>query len=242
MSLNVIADAVAGTAHEAIALPCQDKYAVCQTGEVICAALCDGAGSRENSHLGAQAVSTAVADKVSRMFEELWRFDDCTAADRIVGIAQSALKTLDYQMDELMCTLVFFASDGVRWLCGNIGDGMVFGCSEEPRVILRAHRGTYRNETYFVSEKDAALNLRLSRGNCHAGEAFFLTTDGAGNLLYDEAEQAPAPAVKEIYGWVTTLDAFRLRSVLHENLSEQFRSATCDDVSMIIIFDDDCGE
>ena len=57
MCISVCADAVRGRYHEINGTPCQDRYSVYRVEGVVCAALCDGAGSCEFSHFGAEAVS-----------------------------------------------------------------------------------------------------------------------------------------------------------------------------------------
>jgi len=236
MCINVSADAVRGKRHEKNGTPCQDRYSVYRVGNVICAALCDGAGSCGFSHLGAEAVSREVAKAIALRYFDFIDMHSADAALRIAEISKNALRGIDYPPEELACTLVFAATDGVRYFCGNIGDGRIFLSESKACLLLDSRNGLSSNETYFITDNDARYNIEILKGAVEESFMFLLATDGAGNLLFDNRERKPAPAVEIIHGWCKTMDGCALERVLHENLESLFSEATEDDVSIVLIY------
>lgn len=87
MTVNIIADAVCGASHRICGAPCQDRYAIYTINQVSCVALCDGAGSKEMSHLGAQAAANAVARRLVEDFSELVGAPKAALSDLIANAA-----------------------------------------------------------------------------------------------------------------------------------------------------------
>lgn len=92
MTVNIIADAVCGASHRICGAPCQDRYAIYTINQVSCVALCDGAGSKEMSHLGAQAAANAVARRLVEDFSELVGAPKAALSDLIASTALNALE------------------------------------------------------------------------------------------------------------------------------------------------------
>ena len=239
MTVNIIADAVRGASHRSSGAPCQDKYSIYSIDQVSCAALCDGAGSRELSHLGAQAAAEAVARLLTEEFSELVAAPKAALGELIVNTALNALRQTGYPAEAVACTLLFCVTDGSRWICGNLGDGRVFLCDETPKLLIDAERGEMRGETYFVSSPNAACHLTLRSGCFQSSGLIVLATDGAGDLLYDEQNQRPAAAVCTISQWTRDFDRARVHSLLSRSLSEAFVGATNDDVSIVLLYPKD---
>lgn len=236
MCISVCADAVRGRYHEINGTPCQDRYSVYRVEGVVCAALCDGAGSCEFSHFGAEAVSREIAKFLASHFFDFIDMHSADAALRIAEVSKDALQGIDIPPEELACTLVFAATDAVRYFCGNIGDGRIFLSERQTALLLNSRNGNTASETYFITDNDARYNIEFRNGALGEHFMFLLTTDGAGTLLYDNRERRPAPAIDIIRGWCGTMDSYGLERAIHENLEEVFSEATQDDVSMVLIY------
>src|SRR5262245_46600916 len=65
MAWHVFAAAAVGSSHIESGVPCQDAFAHQTVGDVVCAVVCDGAGSAPSSHLGAQYLANAVVHRLS---------------------------------------------------------------------------------------------------------------------------------------------------------------------------------
>ena len=239
MTVNIIADAVCGASHRICGAPCQDRYAIYTINQVSCVALCDGAGSKEMSHLGAQAAANAVARRLVEDFSELVGAPKAAMSNLIANTALNALEQTGYSAETVACTLLFCVTDGIRWICGNLGDGRVFICDETPQLLIDAEHGEICGETFFVSSPNAACHLTLRSGSLQNNELIVLTTDGAGNLLYDEQNQCPAAAVGTISQWTCDFDKTKVYSLLSQSLSEAFADATNDDVSIVLLYPKD---
>ena len=115
----------------------------------------------------------------------------------------------------------------------------MFICDETPQLLIDAEHGEICGETFFVSSPNAACHLTLRSGSFQNNELIILTTDGAGNLLYDEQNQCPAAAVGTISQWTCDFDKTKVYSLLSQSLSEAFADATNDDVSIVLLYPKD---
>jgi hypothetical protein len=175
MRWQVFAAAVAGSSHKETGLPCQDAFAHRVDGEVLCAAVCDGAGSAAKSDEGAKRLADGVVQRLGRavMFGELKpdapRERIESAVQEAVADARRELDTLallhSVPLSALACTLVgVVASPQGGWFF-HIGDGLAVAeaCDEglSPSLSL-PENGEYANETYFVTGDAWREHLRCS--------------------------------------------------------------------------------
>jgi hypothetical protein len=172
---RVIAASVKGSSHQEKMLPCQDVYAfrVLPGGELL-AAVSDGAGSAGRSQDGAhRSVEAALAglealcQGVLPGDEAGWQaairslFDEIQ--QELIALADAAGAPLNDFSATLTCALVT-----AEWLVvGQIGDGIAVAESatsangmEYPLfLIARPQRGEYANETFFLTQPDAARSV-----------------------------------------------------------------------------------
>ena len=152
-----------GLYHEACGMPCQDRVVVYRENGVVCAALADGAGSREYSALGAETVTRHIAKFLCQNFRELQDMAETSAAHWLVDNCTQVLLQLEHPLRELACTLLFFAAqeDGT-FLSGHLGDGIQISIKHRvAEVFSLPENGEYQNETYFITGQDAADHLRI---------------------------------------------------------------------------------
>lgn len=237
MEYKISLAAYTGRRHQAEGLPCQDKVCLARTEHVFCAALADGAGSRENSELGAACVTEYVAGLLTEGFEDLWTMEPEALAERVTEDCVRALAQLEPPIYELASTLLFFAGhkDG-RYLAGHLGDGVQILVDEAgPRVFSPPENGVYQNETFFITAEDAADHLRLKKGTLTGEAALLLMSDGMAESLYQHRTATPASACRTISGWLREGDEAVISEALRQNMEKIFSAHSGDDLSLIVI-------
>jgi hypothetical protein len=201
MAWRVFAAAAVGSGHLEAGLPCQDAFAHARAGEVLAAAVCDGAGSASHSQVGsarfAQALVTALAARVEAG-EDLCGADPAPLADAAqlaVSAERSALRAL---ADEQGLELNAFAATLVAALLGpdggwflHVGDGV--GVAEDADGATLAlslpENGEYANETWFLTGEEWNGHLRLTA--IPAGVATLaLMSDGAAPFVMAKGNDA----------------------------------------------------
>lgn len=239
---KMAAAAVVGSSHIERGEPCQD-YAASTRGKTVGAiALADGAGSARHSAEGARLVVLGTLKLVRNEFRELVRMQPEDAAERIVDPLKRALarhaERRSIDVVALASTLLFAASDGVHFLCGQLGDGRVAmfdKTSWRAKAAFEPHKGEFFNETVFVTSRNASVDLRFSSGEIGDLGGFALLSDGAEESLYNRAAASFAPALTSMMGWLAGHPERSVRSALGDNLSKTLRERTTDDLSVALL-------
>ena len=237
MEYKVSQAVCAGTRHQAEGLPCQDRTSTERSGDVICCALADGAGSRSSSEVGAACVTRFVSGLFCQAFEALWAMEDGALARRITELCCAALARQAPPIYDLACTLLFCAAhrDG-RFLAGHLGDGiMILEQGGQLSVFSPPENGAYRNETFFITGEDASEHLRIRRGVWAQPGTLLMMSDGTAESLYHYATQAPAPACRILAQWLREGDEETVSAALGENMEQIFSAHTGDDMSLILL-------
>jgi len=238
MIVKIAAACEQGNSHVLQELPCQDYAAGYRGPEISAAVLCDGAGSCPHAEDSARAAAEWALSYVPEHFEELYSGvlkEEVKKA--LVLSGQEALGGLGRPMEECYCTILFYAvhQDG-RWICGHIGDGVIFQVDGEgARVLSHPENGLYKNETYFLSQPCAWEHLRLGSGQLAGDTTTLLTSDGCGDALYVWESRTPAKIVSSMCGWLESYDASEVEMALHENLRECFSKRSDDDLSIVLM-------
>jgi len=135
---KIAAASVVGTSHLESQIPCQD-YAAGVNGQSVAAiALADGAGSSPHSQTGARIVVTDILELLQTDFHSFLALDGDDKDEELVGdiIVERILTRLRSSLalcaerdsipfQNLASTLLFAATDGVDFLCGQLGDGRI---------------------------------------------------------------------------------------------------------------------
>lgn len=226
-----------GRHHRAVGLPCQDKVALHRQEGAFCAALADGAGSRENSHIGAACVTDCVSRLLGTRFEDFWAMEPRELADTLTRDCLQALEDLEPPIYELASTLLFFSAheDG-RYLSGHLGDGaQILVEADGSRVFSPPENGAYQNETFFITAEDAVEHLRLRKGTLTQEGCLLLMSDGMAESLYQHSTGTPAGACRTIAAWLREGEEDIISQALEQNMERIFSSHSGDDLSLIVI-------
>ncbi|MGY0650359.1 PP2C family serine/threonine-protein phosphatase [Luteimonas sp. A537] len=172
MAWRVVGAAAIGRAHIDSGTLCQDAFAHRGDGEVLVAAVCDGAGSATLGGTGARRIADGVVDALWRQLERHGM--PCEAASRQAMAADAVRKARGAleaevaagggKLGDYACTLVaVVASSSGGWFV-HVGDGV--GVREAPgaggTVLSLPENGEYANETWFVTMPGWEARLRIT--------------------------------------------------------------------------------
>ena len=205
---------VLGTSHLKTGSPCQDAggcivVPAADGGEVLIAAVADGAGTAKRSEAGASlAVSRFLHDfaetdpaSIDRPFVVQW-----------IGSVQSEIATMaadeGNQVRDYACTLLGAVVAGSGAVYFQIGDGaIVVGGGEvgEYDWVFWPQHGEYANVTNFLTQEQAAETLEFETGGPVREIALF--SDGIERLVLNfSARAVHSPSFRPIFKWLAGME------------------------------------
>jgi hypothetical protein len=210
-----------------------------------CIALADGAGSRERSGIGAEAVVQASLVMLEANFD--WIYGLCELGNgtaqqyihqRLMAAIQVEATKLACEVSALASTLLFVAHKQGRFIAGHLGDGVIVHVDQKGHAQTLSHpeNGEYANTTVFVTDNLAVDRLRLLHGELDAGASgYALMSDGSAESLYDKQSGKPATAVSKLIEWNATVSRKKIESILIGNLEGSFTKKSSDDCSLALL-------
>lgn len=239
---KMAAATVAGASHRELGQPGQDYAAKTRGRGIAAVALADGAGSAAHSALGARIVVAGILKLLRAEFHALLNQASDPCAERIIQRLQHGLDRCaqhrGFARGTLASTLLFVATDGWDYLCGQIGDGRIACCNAEGSAItsiFEPAKGEYFNQTVFVTDRDALDNLELEWGGLDEIGGFALMSDGAEESLYQRGTGAFAPALPKMLGWLDRRSEATVRAALTRNLRDTLSQRTGDDLGLALM-------
>lgn len=172
----------AGRGHRRHDLPCQDAYAAWRDsdGTRVAAAVADGLGSRELSHIGSRSACQTAVLRLGR--EPVW---DEAAVRRAFHAAREGIRFAAAQhqvtLGDMAATLQVVGLENGRAVGGIVGDGAVVACGDEVHVLLPPEESEYANEVVPVTHGRWEDHFRY--GHVEDVDAAFAFTDGLTRLL-----------------------------------------------------------
>lgn len=230
-----------GRGHVKAGIPCQDKTAAREAFGTQCIVLADGAGSARLSHFGAAAVVETAADILCREFERFY------AAATPADVATAILKALHVRLHEvakerecalpdLASTLLFAASNGGRYIIGQIGDGcIVFSREGESKLAASPEKGEFANQTCFVTSAHSERHFHLFKGKLGSIDGFSLMSDGAAESLYQRNTDIVAPLVRKLIIATFCKNQEWLQDTVRDIFDREIMRKTTDDCSIAIM-------
>lgn len=161
---------------------------------MLCAIVCDGAGSAEHGGEGASVVAHTMSRRLREHAQDsltlpeddqIWSWVD-EARDRL-AIAAERRSTTPRSFASTMVMVVYARGEIVT---AHVGDGAIVARSDmEWTTLSPPESGPYAATTYFVTD-DPAPRLRIGR---HEGDwtGLALFSDGIENLVLDYQTDAP---------------------------------------------------
>lgn len=172
----------------------QDALRLSFCGDVLVAAVADGAGSAPRGGAGAALAVRAAAGAALAALRDGLALADATEAD-IAAWLQAARASVagaaarsGVPARDCAATLALAASDGRRTLIGHVGDGAVVGrCAQAGwRALSWPDAGAHAGETRFLTEDPPALRATVWDEPL---DALALLTDGLERVALDFATQ-----------------------------------------------------
>ncbi len=190
MRWKVFFASAAGKYHLATNTPCQDSGHYVAIDDLLVAAVCDGAGSSSEGHVGSDFFATKVTELVAQSIRS-GRFAKDTESDYRDGLL-AVIEDVRLQMREIAlsrqlqlrdfaCTLVGCIISKGKGCFFHIGDGFaIFLRDTGESVLSHPENGEYADETYFVTDDAWKEHLRVtSICNISRGCLIGLMSDGA---------------------------------------------------------------
>ena len=231
-----------GSRHAGEGMPCQDRTEAVRTDDLAVIALSDGAGSCPLSHEAAERITKWLPEYLQDSFDDMYlrMQEGYDIAEDFLADAARMLEDSGLIPEESYCTMLFFAlhTDG-RWICGHIGDGVIFLCQEgESRILSFPENGEYANITFFVNEPPdiARKHMRFQSGIWDRPGSVLMSSDGCQISLYSYMEREPAPIVGILCGWLEKYSEADVELALHRNMIEKFSAGTEDDMSLAMLY------
>lgn len=201
---------VPGVSHRASGTECQDVgtvqlWPMPDADPILALAAADGAGSASAARAGAELACRTFLSECAAWLAHATAADWTRAsAERLLQGVQTALIQRAAEekrpVRELACTLLGAVLAADRALFLQIGDGViVIGNGNEYRPVFWPQAGEYANETWFVTDPNAANRLEFAALAEPVAEIALLT-DGLQPLaLHYQSRQAHAPFFRPLF-------------------------------------------
>jgi serine/threonine protein phosphatase PrpC len=197
--MRVIAASVRGASHAKAGQPCQDAHAaVVFAGDILVAAVADGAGSAAFAgEAAAMAVRRAVETAQGRTREQLYEHGEQRVT--LCEALREARLTLEQEAEarrvstrEFATTLIVLIATPEVAAAAQVGDGAaIVGAADGSLHALTAPQsGEYINETTFLTSPDALETAQFAIWRGTAAHLALLT-DGLQRLALKMPEGAP---------------------------------------------------
>ncbi len=252
MNWRYAAATVAGSSHLAVGAGCQDAY-LCDIfagpddTSVLVAIISDGAGSAEQGATGSALVTASLTDQIAAWLAAggtVKTLEQSTVFEWVDGVRESIATeagSANLPMRAYAATLLLVLIDDHNAACAQIGDGAIvttdasgdWGCEFWPQ------RGTFANQTYFVTDDGAHTNLQFAHRLQPVVE-FAVFSDGLERVLLNMAERRPhAPAFDKMLQPLRAADGIGHIAPLSDALTRYLgtpaiASRTDDDVTLVI--------
>lgn len=243
MIWKCISYAMVGASHQMTGKGCEDVVltSICEDFSFL--VLADGAGFASMAHEGARVASEACLRWLINHKGELFSKSERDLKYLLIRAVLSALyraaRKRGIAVQELSSTLLFVATNGVNYLCGHVGDGVIGSCVEEECLAISLpEKGEFANNTFFTTSSERWKHLRMKRGTVGKIDGFFLMSDGSADCLFRVQTSDFAPAVSKLSQILRNTPSEDVPSIdtkLKELMENHFRSLTNDDCSFIML-------
>lgn len=236
-----------GKSHFSSGTVCQDYAQVCFDRLPIIAAVADGLGSSSHSSEGARIAVDSTIKLMRKKFKEFISLDPEQIKNQIIDEIVLKIKK-EAEINQLTVkdyatTIMFVATDGVVFMSGSLGDGVVSykKLNEISKPLFTPIKGEFVNETISIASKNVFKYMQFKIGYLNNIEGFALFTDGAAESLYQKQKNYIAPAIDAILSWFNENEIDEIQNALEKNLKNIIANETYDDCSIALIKSVDIG-
>ena len=209
---------VIGTSHLRMGIPCQDSSTYQVTGEVLIAAVADGAGSAAMSDVGSVLAAKTSVETAERLLSEYHDHGPHPVHNTclklvVTGAIKEARHELrreskrrDIEVKQLATTLLLVVHTRYLLAAAQIGDGAMVVSDRLGKyaTIIAPQRGEYVNETNFLTSPDAMSKLDVRTDRVRGDvPRLAMFTDGLQDLVLSSADDMPhAPFFNPVFSWL----------------------------------------
>ena len=156
---HVVAASVLGTSHRQSGTVCQDFHLYYRVGDLLVAAVADGAGSASHADIGASLAASAALPRIGDSKTSLSPVSVSSARSLVLQGFAAARASLEDEARErgialrdLATTLLVVLATPDSAIAGQVGDGAIVGLTTNDELISISipARGEYINETNFL--------------------------------------------------------------------------------------------
>ena len=212
--------------------------------EVLAICVCDGCGSAARAGAGARLTCLTAAAWLATNFEAALSEPPSYVAKRLVGKVQNRIRNAAFRSgsstrDYASTLLGVVVDSSGRWIAVHIGDGGIVGrFGTELTEVCRPEKGEFANQTYFVTDSDAAAILRVigwdGAGEHRVASGFALFTDGAEGSLLNRRTGQVANGISRMLSWFESNTEAEIASAIDQNITEVFQPRNSDDCTLVI--------
>jgi hypothetical protein len=230
-----------GKSHTISGIPCQDCAQVCFDGLPVVAAVADGLGSATRASEGARVAVKTIINLLKENFKHFITLNPEEIKNKIVDELrlkiQEKSKEENLDFKDYATTIMFVATDGLIFISGNLGDGVISykKIEEKSKSLFSPIKGEFFNETIAITSKHAARSMQLKIGYLNNVEGFSLFTDGTAESMYQRQLNNIAPAIDIMLDWFNFNEIQKIEHALNENLNQLIALKTQDDCSIAFI-------
>ncbi len=233
---------VQGLGHIEKNIPCQDRTLSYTDKEIGVISLSDGAGSCKHSDIGAAIVTNVIVNLFQTNHSKIFEADNLDKLQKyfisniLIDLDKKAKET-SAKLKDFSATLLFVAIKDQDYIAGHIGDGLI-GTSDkngELTVLSVPVNTEYANTTYFVTDSDSFLNIRLYKGDLSNINGFIIMSDGVTSSMYDKRTNEISSVVKQMFSWLDEVDEKEVCSILQNNIENILLKKTNDDCSIALM-------
>ena len=230
---KIVKKTMTGKAHIKNGTECQDKIALYDSEGTFAVALADGAGSREDSGLLADAITKDISYFIAKEFDILYKNEKIKDIlyDRIINI----VKSFSDKGYDVACTLLVVAVKDSRFLSIHVGDGIIIGAnSEKTQVVSEPENGNDLSETYMCEPLMDDEHIRIVEEKLKY-DTLILTSDGIEPSLWNRSSGEIADAVPVMRKWMLECSVNQVEALVEDAMKNVFTANTNDDMSLSII-------
>ncbi|WP_120950958.1 protein phosphatase 2C domain-containing protein [Helicobacter sp. L8] len=152
---------------------------------------------------------------------------------------QEVIQNKACDLHDLASTLLVVAIKGDEFLLLHLGDG-ICGVLKDRTLVVASHpdNGEFSNETIFTTSKNAALSVKMFKGNLSTKNfsGFVLMSDGAGESFYKNKERILVPLLQDYMNVARTPGLHdKVQSALENLLETRVKEKTTDDCSVVML-------
>lgn len=238
MRWNVTKSVITGVGHRYS----QDSISQDLADDFVCVVMADGAGVARCAKEGANFTTKVVLEIIKQHKDGIFSYKSeevrSVILENLLNRLEKMAKKEKNQLEDYMCTLMFFVSNGEKYIIGNLGDGLI-GCMDTEgngRTLSLPEQGKFANQSYFITQEKAEAHLRIGKGRYNTNLVYFLMTDGSAKCLYRFRDETFANALTVFCNWTIKYPSHDVDNNLKTSMIKLFPRMTNDDCALAMVY------